>query len=150
MQCEAMIIDIQQVSQQRPWQKCQSTSSFTIHPGFQPLLQVRILGEFFCMTASWGGFNRPMQPYLASGARNQFNRIRIEAGCGRQIAGCIYLYRAVTAQDIAYLDTLPCSNQGEWGKVQRLSSHKGSGRFKADALTGTQAHSPSSNYPHLP
>lgn len=53
MQCEAMIIDIQQVSQQLPWRKCQSIHQFRHPPGFQLLLQKCFLGEFFCMTASW-------------------------------------------------------------------------------------------------
>lgn len=53
MQCEAMIIDIQQVSQHRPWRKCQSIHQFRHPPGFQLLLQACFRGEFFCMTASW-------------------------------------------------------------------------------------------------
>lgn len=46
--------------------------------------------------------------------------IRIAAGCGRQIVGCIYLGLAVTVEGIAHLDTLPCSNQGEWVKGQSV------------------------------
>ena len=135
MQCEAMIIDIQQVSQQRPWQKCQSIHSFHHPPGFQLLLQVWVLGEFFCMTASWDGFNRSLQHHTLAPARGISSiGLRIEAGCGRQIAGCIYSCRAVTAQGIAHPDTLPCGNQGEWVKGQSIqddSTHRPTPRHDA-------------------